>query len=193
MKYVRLDEVQSQPGLLSMWAKGRLERQAAHEQAKAVAAAVENVTGEPVTTWKPPADWILRPVRAGERRVTTKSGVSFVVVQDDDDSSVSTKHVVVPPSALHRSSFAVMTHIVGRCSVGASSLYWLSWLGYIMVPFWDYFHGQWRSVKGSAESLRWMWSSIRQIVPVVNLNYGLALPDVPPNCIDQVLENLQAP
>lgn len=36
----------------------------------------------------------------------------------------------------------------------------------------DIFHGQWRSIKGVAKQIRWLWSSILQILPVTNMNHG---------------------
>lgn len=99
--------------------------------------------------------------------MTSRSGVAVLC-----DTSVAphTFTEVLPLRALDH-VWPMVTHVIDRGSIGASSCYHIG-QNHFWLPFWDVFHGQWRSIKAVSKDIRWMWLSILQVLPVLNMNHG---------------------
>jgi len=167
-KYAVLEDCSRLDSLTTAWALGTLQRQSAHEQGKAVMSQIEDVTGLPPTAFEVPSWCNLRPTRSNEHRVLRQDGTTWLV---DTSQEPVTAVCVLPRRALeHR--WPLITHVIDRGSIGASSMYHMGSQGFLTIAFWDIFHGQWRSIKGVAKQIRWLWSSILQVLPVCNMNHG---------------------
>ena len=112
-KYALLDDCNDGSSLLSAWAIGNLERQAAHEQAKAVCSQIEDACGLSIAAFKAPSWCNLRPVDRGEHRVKGDGNVSFIC---DKNVTPHTFVAILPRDALTL-TFPIVTHCIDRGSI----------------------------------------------------------------------------
>ena len=64
-----LEEADLDSKLFAQYHQKKLVRVAAYEELRATFSAVAEVTGRELGAFRTPSDWIVRPVRDGERRV----------------------------------------------------------------------------------------------------------------------------
>ena len=167
-KYALLEECRHDESLLQAWATAKLARQAAYEQVRAVGSAIQEITGLAPSEFRCPSWCNLRAVRPGEVRLQQADGTAIFMTATDPPEFIG---VVLPLAGLAY-PFPSVTHVVDRCSIGSSGLFHKQSQNYLEIAFWDIFHGQWRSIKATAQKVKWMWRSIAAVTPVVNMNNG---------------------
>ena len=140
-KLVQFEDFSNNEELTMAWVQGKLERQAAHEQLRAVASAIKDFTGLGIEAWRMPEWCCVRPVASNEVRLQLPSGESIL-------HNLTTKENTprVPLQALEL-SWPIQSHTIDRGTVGSSAMYCAQHCNILVQPWRDRFHGQQNAIK----------------------------------------------
>ena len=190
-KLVQFEDFSNNEELTMAWVQGKLERQAAHEQLRAVASAIEEFTGLGFEAWRMPEWCCVRPVVSNEVRLQLPSGESIL------RNLITKENTLRMPLQALESSWPIQSHTIDRGTIGSSAVHSAQHCNILAQPWRDWFQGQRYAIKNAAKNtgsfmyfdfavaanpgaykkpgisaLGWMWNSIVEWTAPANFNKG---------------------
>ena len=143
-KVAQFDDFSNNGELTMAWVQGKLERQAAHEQLRAIASAIKDFIGLGIEAWRMPAWCCVRPVASNEVRLQLPSGESIL------HNLITKENTLCMPLQALELSWPIQSHTSDRGTIGSSAMHYAQHCNILVQPWRDWFHGQWNAIKQSA-------------------------------------------
>ena len=140
-KLVQFEDFSNNEELTMAWVQGKLERQAAHEQLRAVASAIKELTCLGIEAWRMPEWCCVRPVASDEVRLQLPSGESIL------HNLITKENTLCMPLQALEFNWPIQSHTIDRGTIGSSAMYYAQHCNILVQPWWDWFHGQWNAIK----------------------------------------------
>ena len=174
-KKLDIDWLTSQEDLAKLWVLDKLDREAAWGNLVALLTEICDVTGTVPEDWQLPRTCCLRPIRAGEVRLTREDTREQLFFNEGQN-----KAYCELPTHYWNVKFRFASQVPDRSSIGTSLLHWLIANQCLMPIYFDTFHGLWNSLKNSTkhagkfsgQKIGFMWKQVLAFLTIANQNYG---------------------
>ena len=164
-----MDVVLRDRDLCDLYVRDAWERQSAHGNLRAIAAALEQlIEKKPITACLLPEGCLIRPLALGETRVRLRDGRVVIAM-----SGSGTTRLALPDD-LDLGVLVFVNHTVDRGSVGASMLHYGQSVGLLWTVEFGWYHDLWNSIRNTAKVCLGgrLWRSVLRFSKICNMNHG---------------------